>query len=145
MKYVFIGLCLLLSLAVFSQTPKGKVSGTVQDANEGIVGATVVVLNTSWGTITDEKGGFELMLPEGKHTITGRFVGYETVVKEAVVVGNTAISLGDVLMKNTENQLDAVVVTGQFGPNLFAIRCTKSEPSRTNKSACAGLPTFKLS
>lgn len=135
MKYVFIGLCLLLSLAVFSQTPKGKVSGTVQDANEGIVGATVVVLNTSWGTITDEKGGFELMLPEGKHTITVRFVGYETVVKEAVVVGNTAISLGDVLMKNTENQLDAVVVTGQFGPqsvrnSVYQIRTITHEQIR---------------
>lgn len=135
MKYVFIGLCLLLSLAVFSQTPKGKVSGTVQDANEGIVGATVVVLNTSWGTITDEKGGFELTLPEGKHTITVRFVGYETVVKEAVVVGNTAISLGDVMMKNTENQLDAVVVTGQFGPqsvrnSVYQIRTITHEQIR---------------
>lgn len=134
MKQVLVGLFLLFSLTTFSQTPKGKVIGTVRDANGSIAGAIVVVPNTPWGTTTDAKGNFELTLPEGKHAITIRFVGYETVVKE-VVVGNTAILLGDVLMANTANQLDAVVVTGQFGPqsvrnSVYQVRTITHEQIR---------------
>ncbi|MEZ4901680.1 MAG: TonB-dependent receptor [Spirosomataceae bacterium] len=135
MKYVLIGFFLLFSLITFSQISEGKITGVVYDANGSIAGATVTVPNTSWGVVTDTKGYFELSLPEGKHTIIIRFVGYESVLKEVLVVGNVAISMGNVLMINADNQLEAVVVTGQFAPqsvrnSVYQIRTITSEQIR---------------
>jgi outer membrane receptor for ferrienterochelin and colicins len=134
MKHLLAGLFLLLSLTAFSQTPKGKVTGTVRDSNGSIAGATVAIPTTSWGTTTDANGHFELALPHGKHKISIRFVGYSAVEKE-VSVENTTVSLGDILLTPSTNQLDAVVVTGQFGPqsvrnSVYQIRTISNEQIR---------------
>ncbi len=134
MKKILTGIFLLFSLTAFPQIPKGKITGRVRDPNGNIAGATVSVPTTSWGTVTDANGNFELALPEGKHAINIRFVGYETMVKE-VVVGNVPVSLGDISLISSANQLDAVVVTGQFGPqsvrnSVFQIRTITHEQIR---------------
>lgn len=134
MKKILVGIFLLFSLIAFPQIPKGKVTGRVREPNGNIAGATVSVPNTSWGTVTDANGNFELALPEGKHNLSIRFVGYETLVKE-VVIGNVPVSLGDIFLISSANQLDAVVVTGQFGPqsvrnSVYQIRTITHEQIR---------------
>lgn len=56
-----------------AQTIKGKVTDAF--TNEKIVGASVKMLNTDKGTVTDSEGAFSL---EGKGVIVVSFVGYKT-------------------------------------------------------------------
>ncbi len=67
----------------------GKVSGEVIDAETGepVVGATVRIQGTNYGTKTDADGEFFIInLPVGKHNISVTSVGYEEVVKMEVRV-----------------------------------------------------------
>ena len=59
---------LLVVGGVFSQT---KVSGTVvsQDDGQPVVGASVLVVGTQVGTVTNASGQFSLTCPEGKKTL----------------------------------------------------------------------------
>ena len=84
--------------------------------------------------MTDAKGQFELALPQGKHTISIRFVGFATVQKE-ITVENNSVFLGEITLTPSANQLDAVVVTGQFGPqsvrnSVYQIRTISNEQIR---------------
>ena len=48
-----------------------KVNGTVvtQLDNEPVIGASIMVVGTNEGTVTDANGRFELVMPEGKKTL----------------------------------------------------------------------------
>lgn len=64
-KLTMILACLFLGIGMaLAQT---KVSGTVvsQDDGEPIVGASILVLGTKMGTLTDVDGHFELTIPVG--------------------------------------------------------------------------------
>jgi TonB-dependent starch-binding outer membrane protein SusC len=71
------------------------VTGTVLDAenNEPIPGVSIVVENTTQGTITDEKGNFSLKVADKNAFLLISFVGFE---KQRILVGdqtNITISL----------------------------------------------------
>jgi len=97
---LFIG----LYSSVFSQTNvKGKVID--KSTNESLPGATVQVDGTTVGTITNEKGEFELTAPKGSQSLIISFIGYKpqkVTVKPNMVVELDADNLN----------LDEVVVVG---------------------------------
>ena len=69
--------CLFLVVGgVFSQT---KVNGTVtsQDDGQPVIGASVLVVGTQEGTVTDFNGKFSLTLPDGKKMLRITYVGME--------------------------------------------------------------------
>ena len=100
-----ISLALLLMLgtvAAIAQTA----SGTVVDAANGepIIGASILEIGTTNGTITDFDGNFELKVqPGAKLSIS--YMGYKT--QEVAASANMAVKLGE----DTE-VLDEVVVVG---------------------------------
>jgi iron complex outermembrane recepter protein len=73
MKHLFTILLLLSVFYAKAQTTKGKVSDAY--SGEKIVGASVKLLGTDKGTITDVEGAFTL---EGKGKLQISFVGYKT-------------------------------------------------------------------
>lgn len=85
-----------------------NVTGTVVDANEvPLIGATVIVKNTTVGTVTDVDGNFTITVPSDESTIVISYTGYET---KEVLVGATRnfnISLAE-----DATVLDEVVVVG---------------------------------
>lgn len=91
-----------------------RVKGTVKsDKGESLPGVTVLVKGTTIGVTTDEKGGFEISLPEGKDIVLRfSFMGLEP--QEVSVKGNETIS---VVMKEQVNAMDEVVVNGLFTQN----------------------------
>lgn len=91
-----------------------RVKGTVKsDKGESLPGVTVLVKGTTIGVTTDEKGGFEISLPEGKEIVLRfSFMGLEP--QEVSVKGNETIS---VVMKEQVNAMDEVVVNGLFTQN----------------------------
>ncbi|MCB0619628.1 MAG: SusC/RagA family TonB-linked outer membrane protein [Saprospiraceae bacterium] len=108
--YFSKSLLLLLFAMAFSSFAFGQrsISGTITDAETGepLIGANILVVGTSSGTITDIDGNFELNLPEGYNTIEVSYTGYaaQTIEVGASNVLNLSLSPGSVL--------DEVVVVG---------------------------------
>ncbi len=107
MKYLLtLALSCLLVLGASAQNML-NVSGTVlDDKNEPVVGASVVVKGTSKGVITGVSGEYTIQAP-ANGTITISFVGMGE--KEEVVNGRTSIN---VTLTAEDEQLDEVVVVG---------------------------------
>lgn len=110
-KTLFLLMCFVLALNATAQTI--VVKGTViDDLKEPVIGASVVEVGTTNGTVTDFNGEFTLTVsPKGKLQIS--YIGYKP---EQVPVNNQTI-FNIVLHENTE-QLDEVVVTGYSGTQL---------------------------
>jgi len=74
MKYTFIMLFLLSSFYLQAQ----NISGNISDAATGkkIEGASVKLLNSGVGAVTDTNGNFSL---EGKGQIEVSFLGYKKI------------------------------------------------------------------
>ncbi|MCI7140112.1 SusC/RagA family TonB-linked outer membrane protein [Alistipes sp.] len=85
---------------------KGTLEGVVKDASGPLLGATVVVKNTTRGTTTDIDGKFRLEDLENGDVLQVSYVGYDNY--EVVYAGQTFL---EIEMKETANQLNAVVVT----------------------------------
>ncbi|MFA6863778.1 MAG: TonB-dependent receptor, partial [Dysgonamonadaceae bacterium] len=64
------------------------------------------------GTATDETGHYMLInLPEGKHTLVAKFIGYKDQEKEIVAVANKTITVNFELERELM-ALDEIVITG---------------------------------
>ena len=101
---LFIAAFFLMIGTALAQT---KVNGTVvtQLDNEPVIGASIMVVGTNEGTVTDANGRFELVMPEGKKTLRITYVGMEPL--EVSARPNMRIVLAD-----DENALSEIVVTG---------------------------------
>ncbi len=104
-KALFLMMCLCFSISVLAQAK--TVTGTVVDAiGEPIIGASVLEMGTTNGTITDVDGNFTLQVPEGTK-LEVSFLGYKS---QQIVVG--AQSHYKVVLKEDTEVLDEVVVVG---------------------------------
>ncbi|GAB3649364.1 TonB-dependent receptor [Echinicola sediminis] len=84
-----------------------NISGTVTDEEgEPLPGATVTVLGTTKGTVTDVDGKYALDVEKGA-TLQFSFIGFE---KKQVLVGNQAVINVSLVLDN--NSLEEVVVVG---------------------------------
>ncbi|MBV6643803.1 MAG: TonB-dependent receptor [Cyclobacteriaceae bacterium] len=103
-QYIFILCICLVSGKAFAQL---VINGTISDRQTGepLVGAEVVVSNTTIGTITNSLGEFVLEVPNTIETLEIRFVGYETVNVE-----NLQSPL-QISMEESVNALNQVVVS----------------------------------
>ncbi|MHA7101327.1 carboxypeptidase-like regulatory domain-containing protein [Roseivirga pacifica] len=73
-----------LALNSFSQTNVFKISGVVRDANtqETLPFANVFLANTTYGTVTNEVGEFNLTIERpGTYDLIVKFVGFETYAR----------------------------------------------------------------
>ena len=84
-----------------------KVSGTVvsQEDEQPVVGASILVVGTNVGTVTNANGQFSLTVPEGKKTLRVTYIGMQT--QEVSIRPNMRIVLA-----NDETTLGEVVITG---------------------------------
>ena len=90
------------------ETPSdGSVSGIVSDAKgEPIIGATVKVIGTSLGTVTDFGGRYSITLPRGKNQLQFSYIGYE---QQTLRANNPILN---VRLKEDETALEEVTVVG---------------------------------
>ncbi len=102
-------LTLLLAAAISSFAfAQRTITGTVTDAQDGepLISATVVVVGTSTGTITDFDGKYSLEVPADATQLEFSYTGYanQTVAIGASNVVDVALAAGTIL--------DEIVVTG---------------------------------
>ena len=93
---------LLCTSLAFAQSV--KVTGTVTDKMGAVIGATIMVKNSSNGTVTDIDGRYSIEVPKNA-TLLFSFVGYSTVEKE---VGNNTVI--NVELSDDIQAIDEVVV-----------------------------------
>lgn len=99
---LFCSVLLCTSLAFGQST---KVTGAVNDKMGVIIGATVMVKNSTNGTVTDIDGRYSIDVPKNG-TLLFSFIGYQTVEKQ--VAGHTVIN---VELTDDVKAIDEVVVT----------------------------------
>ena len=95
--------CLFLSLGM--ALAQNTVSGTVVSADDGepIIGATIRLVGTNFGSVTDVNGKFTLTPRAGHNKISVSYVGYET--QTVTIKPNMQI-----VLRQDQKQLDEVIV-----------------------------------
>ena len=111
-KLYFIALLLTSSL-VYSQ---GTISGTVFDGETGetIINATVQVLGTSKGAVTDFDGNFSFKLKSDTYDLKISFISYETIlVKKVFVANNETTILEEIKIDQKSEEMAVFTVVGE--------------------------------
>src|SRR5258708_6744793 len=95
--YYFLLATIALSTQAFAQI---TLSGTVKsESNEPLIGATVQVMNTTYGTVTDIDGSFKLQLPGTiGSTLVVSSIGY--ITQQFSVTNQSIFSI--VLLEDTK-------------------------------------------
>ena len=123
LSMVLAGLFLCLGVAL----AQSEISGTVVSSENGepVVGASILVVGTQMGTVSDIDGNFHLSVPEGKSQLRVQYVGLKTVV---VPVKNGM----KVVMKPDAGSLDEVIVTGygNFKKSSFTGAAANVDPGK---------------
>ncbi len=101
-------LFLLASVVALSLTAQVTVSGTLtdQETSEPLIGASILAVGTSTGTVTDFDGTYSLAVPEGVTQLQFSYTGYPTLTQD--IDGRTVIDLA----LAPGQLLDEVVVVG---------------------------------
>ncbi len=119
--YFVLVLLWLSSSSLLAQ--KHILSGILHGSdNQPISGANVVLsvhpdTLQGLGTITDDKGEFEIMADPGKYFLRLSFVGYK-FINTPVEMGDSDKNLGILLLKKDMKMLDEVEITGKSAPTV---------------------------
>ncbi len=100
-------ICLLISLASFSQTK--TISGNVTTVTDkaALAGVSVQLKGTNTGTTTDNSGNFSISVPNSDAVLVFSYTGYQN---QEIIVGSQ--SEVNVQLQASANTLDEVVVIG---------------------------------
>lgn len=102
------------------------INGYIKDEinGEAIIGATVSIDSLSIGVISNAFGFYSLSVPEGNHTLTYSFIGYESQQKVVSGNGNQSLSI-DLIQK--PSLLEEVIVTSNPSDQLQEIQLSKDK------------------
>lgn len=110
---------LLLSLIIpleFISAQSFLVTGKVVDQNsKPIPGVNVIILNTSFGAASNERGEYviENLLP-GNYIIEFSAIGYEKITKENVIIRDKSIVVNVILIESVILSEEVVVTAGKY-------------------------------
>ena len=107
-KNLYLLIILLISFPLNVLAQNKTITGTVRDANDVVIGASVTVKGqSSVGTITDMDGNYTLSVPASAKELTFSYIGYET--QTVAIKGRTQIN---VTLKESSQMLEEVVAIG---------------------------------
>jgi Fe(3+) dicitrate transport protein len=102
-------ICFVLTGAL-SHAQSFRIMGSVMDKKNPVVGATVLLMQTTHKAFTDEAGGFLLYdVKSGKYLLQISSVGYSTITKAIVVAGSNLTV--EVPLSARATDLDSVTVS----------------------------------
>jgi iron complex outermembrane recepter protein len=99
--------------ALVAQAP-GRVTGKVTSSDGGaaILGATVQLVGTPFGTITKSDGTYSIALRPGAYSLRVRQIGFSSNTQAITIVSGQTLTR-DVQLERTATNLEAVAVIGQ--------------------------------
>ncbi len=116
-SYGLIFILLLITSPCFSQSKTGTITGRITDTKgEAIENANIVILNSNFGTASDDEGKFFIdSLPPGEYELKFLRIGFqEHIIKKIVLKANQNIELNVQLQKFVLPMQEIVVTPGNF-------------------------------
>ena len=113
---IWVGLFSIVGLSNTFAQSKGKIVGKVIEETSGtpLIGANVILLNTSKGASADLQGNYTISgVQPGNYQISVSYLGYEEKVLNVTVQANQVIVV-DFLLKESAKNLSGVTVYGQL-------------------------------
>ncbi|MCB0398474.1 MAG: TonB-dependent receptor [Winogradskyella sp.] len=132
MKHYFT--LLFLTLSFFGLAQSGNLQGVITDKDGlTIPGATVSISSLNKGTVTDFNGKYVLVdIPEGKYTITVKYLGYSDVTQDIDIVASQTVTLNFTL-NSEDTALEEVTITGYgLSGQARALNTQKNKQNITN-------------
>ena len=133
MRFFFIAFFLTFSLLSVSAQQKVKVTGNVVTTDgRPAEFVTVKLKNTTYGGTTDADGRFRFMAPVGDYVLVVQSIMTHRKEMPVTLVEGSDNIFKDIQTKENTNQLEQVVVTGQFSPqsmrnSLYKVRSINSQ------------------
>ena len=134
----FLLICLLFMASLIHAQETYSISGTIKDQSNGetLMGATVYLEGTNFGTTTNEYGFFSLQAPQGNYTLIISFIGYNSVKQD--------ISLNKKLNFNLELEessmaLDEVIINAEQSESI-SLRDPQMSVSKLNAKTIKQIP-----
>lgn len=135
LKYLFITLTLsCLTLPSFAQKQlKEKITGFVKTTdNHPAEFISVSLKGTTYGAVTNNKGYFEFEAPAGEYTMVVYSISAHRSEYPITIKTGTKNNFPNLTIIENKNQLDEVVVTGQFYPqslkkSVYKVRVINNE------------------
>jgi len=148
MRFLTVAFFVMLAAVLQAQVTTSSMSGRVTDAEGAVIGATVIATHqpsgTTYGTVTNMEGRFNLngMRVGGPYTVEISYIGYGTST-----TSNITLSLGEnyvlnVVLSEETTSLDEIVVTALR--TKFSTEKTGAVTNITNDQI-ANLPTVSRS
>ena len=102
-------LFLFLFVSLITKAQERLLSGKiVNQSNQPLSGASIIVKGLNKGVSTDEEGNFKLRLTEGAYTLQISFIGYQSKEKEINLITDDLILI---ILSSNEFILDEVLVS----------------------------------
>lgn len=156
-RWKFAFLFFLLGLwGVFAQV---EVKGIVVFDDKPVVGASVFLSGTTYGTVSNESGEFLLEVPEGTYSLVVSHLGFKNAVYELnteelpellkVILEEGEIALKEVVLEGKMSAEDRAYFLGQFksefiGRGLFSSQCKLLNPEDLRFSYDRQTGTFRV-
>lgn len=120
LRNVFLFFLLCSSITLSAQySIRGKI---IDEANEPLVGANVIIEKSNLGVVTDKLGEYTLKgLPEGNYAVKVSFLGFETIEKDVNLTNNVKI---DFTLSVSPVMADEVIVQGTKAGNKSPVAFT---------------------
>ncbi len=140
-----VALCCIFSQPLLSQDITQTIRGTVVDAesNFPLTGVSIVVKSTTgdWlGTTTDLDGRYRLeKVPLGRQTLEFSYIGYQTILRNNIIVSSGKEVILDIAMEETIVELEGAVVVarrnGEVNNEMATVSARQFSVEETNRYA----------
>ena len=112
LKQLLLTLCPIALFMIFSQnviSQETTITGTIRDGstNDPLVGASIVIKGSSFGTVSDFNGEYSLLVRDPQAVLVFSYTGY--ITEEKPVAGKTVV---DVSLNTDVTTLDDIVIVG---------------------------------
>jgi TonB-linked SusC/RagA family outer membrane protein len=142
-RSVILLVMMFLSLTAMAQDKTNfTLKGKVTDGTDPVVGASVVIGSTSYGSITDVDGNYIIkgQITEGAYKVTVSFIGYASTTTEVSFRGGD--NTMDAVLKEDALNLGEVLVVGssvlqerkQLGNSITTVRADQLARSGTGNA-----------
>lgn len=136
-------LTLLCFCGIYSLAAQVLIKGEVFYKDQKIEGASVFLSETTFGTVTNPEGLFELDVPAGQYTLVVSHIGYKNVIYDfstenlpallRIELEEGQIALKEVVVEGEMSEEDRTYFLNQFkrafiGTRLFSDACTLLNP-----------------
>lgn len=117
-RLLFLVLLITIKMAELqAQSPKGIISGTVADhlTKEPIIGASIAVTGTTFGTQTGRNGEFTINnLEPGNYSLKITYIGYNPSMKNDIIVNSARPAIVKAELFESAIELEGITATTGF-------------------------------